>query len=218
MKRWAVLLLLASCAAAQKTAAPVAKSKPRDVHDRRWGVRFTVPTGWAFTQRDGEVSTFHLDALTAGADAQVRGVASLDHNPYPESTLASAMVYFSVQPKSDESACAKQAGAKTDTQDIDGMSFVHGRNERRGACVEQRADVFTAFRKHSCYRFDLVLNTFCAASSGASEMTAEQIEDVESQMAELLSSVWFDWEKNGPHAVAPAEAPKASARKPMSMR
>lgn len=212
MKRWAVLLLFASCAAAQ--TPPASKAKTQDVRDRRWGVRFTVPAGWAFTRRDGEVSTFRLDAHTAGPGAQMRGVASLDHNPFPQSTFASAMLYFSVQPQVAEGDCAKQAGANAGTQDIGGMDFVHGHQEQGNICVEQRDDVYTAYRKRACYRFDLVLNTFCSASSGATELTADQMNAIEAQMAAMLSTVAFDWEKSGPH---PASAPQVQStpRKPM---
>ena len=41
-------------------------------------------------------------------------------------------------------------------------------------CTEARDEVYTAFHKHACYRFDLAMNTFCAISSGAQEITDDR--------------------------------------------
>jgi hypothetical protein len=212
-------VLFATSAAAQRpasvpTSAPTAATE-QNFRDTRFGVSFTVPPGWLFTRKDREVSTFRLDARSAPQRTQMRGVASLDFNPFPFSTLSGALVYFSVAQHSNENECARQAknpDAPTDVQDIGGMNFVHGHDERGKMCVEARHDIYTAYRKGSCYRFDLQMNTFCAASSGAQEITDQQMRDIEERMTGILSTVTLNWQKTGPHLVAP---PSVEQRRPL---
>ena len=89
---------VAGVAQAQVTVpiAPPANVKPRDFHDGRFGVRFRVPRGWTLNRKDGQVSTFHLDARTASPKAQMRSVLAIQFNPYPYSTFSGARVYYSV--------------------------------------------------------------------------------------------------------------------------
>ncbi len=184
--------------------SPPPSAHPQQFRDGHFGVGFSVPPGWHFTRRDGEVSTFHADARTAPMRAEMRGVASIDFNPYPFSTFSGAMVYYSVAKHSNEVACARQAaplGAAHDVQDIGGISFAHGHDEHGNICVEERDDVYTAYRKGSCYRFDLELNTFCSVSSGASDLTDKQLRDVERRMTGILSTVVLDWSKTGAQPV-----------------
>ena len=47
-------------------------------------------------------------------------------------------------------------------------------------------------RGQSCLRFDLLVNTFCAETSGAMEINAEQLKDVEQRLAGILGSVRFE--------------------------
>jgi hypothetical protein len=188
------------------TSAP-AETKEQNFRDAQFGVRFKVPPGWEITRHDHEVSTFHLDARTAPPNLQMRSVASLDFNPFPQSTLAGAMVYYSVEKHAKATECLQQAAGKiepTDTQEIGGMNFVHGHDEHGGVCVEARDEIYTAYRKGACYRFDLELNTFCAVSSGAAEMTEKQMADIETRMTGILSTVTLDWSKTGAHPVPPA--------------
>ncbi len=212
--------------AAQKMAktitvptAPPATGTEQGFKDGHFGVKFRVPPGWSLTRKDGLVSTFHNDARTASADARVRGVASLDFNPYPYSTLSGAVFYYSVTPHSNDEECAKEAapvGAPltlaTDTQDIGGMPFTHGHDEHGEICVEARDEVYTAYRKGSCYRFDMEINTFCAISSGAEEITEGQLDSLNQRMADILSTVTLEWEKAGAHPVPAPETPVVGQR------
>jgi len=200
------------------TAAP-RTAQEQSYRDPQFGVRFKVPPGWGLTKKDGEVSTFRQDARTAAPKTQMRSVASLEFNPYPLSTLSGALVYFSVERHAHEAECVMQTDGKImvapgmdapektaepkETIDIGGMSFVHGHDEHGGMCVEARDEIYTAYRKGSCYRFDLELNTFCAQSSGAEELSDEQVKSVEERMAGILSSVTLDWSKAGPKVVTP---------------
>ena len=215
---------------------PPADAPPTSFRDSRYGVRFEVPPGWSFTRRDREVSTFRLDARTAPRASEMRGVASMGFNPFPRSVLSGALVYFSVARHSNDKSCAAEATGtrrsdtaldtnevpKADAQDaelasIGGMEFLHGHDEHGYICVEGRDEVYTAYRKGSCYRFDLALNTFCAVSSGALELSREQVHAIEAQMAGILSTVSLDWEKTGPQPVPvpdvdPGTRPKGSPR------
>jgi len=198
--------------AAQKIVvptAPPASATTHDFKDGHFGVKFQVPPGWSLNKKDGLVSTFHNDARSASWGAQVRGIASLDFNPYPYSTLSGAVFYYSVTPHSSDDACAKEAGTNlpTDVQDIGGMRFTHGHDEHGDICVEARDEVYTAYRKGSCYRFDMEINTFCAISSGAQEITDHQLQDLNQRMADILSTVTLEWTKTPAHPVPAPEAP-----------
>jgi hypothetical protein len=197
--------------------SPDAAAKPYNFRDTRFHVQFMVPPGWQFTTRDGQVSAFHADVTTAPQRSTVRGVASLNFNPYPRSTLSGAMFYFSVEPRATEEECASQATPASGLQEIGGMKFAHGHDERGVICTEARDDVYTAYRKGSCYRFDLKVNTFCAVSSGALEITDRQLEDIEQRMTGILSTVDLGWEKSGPNfvPVPPPPAPVVAPAPPV---
>jgi hypothetical protein len=216
------LLLLPVCAlgGAQKTTraktpavitvpnTPETADAERSFEDRRFQVKFTVPAGWQLTQKDGEVSTFHTDARSAPRESQLRAVAILNFNPFPASTLAGALFYYSVQPRTTDVDCERQAtgqptgstvasrGTK-DVQAIGGMNFAHGHTESGGICTEARDEVYTAYHKHACYRFDLTINTFCSVSSGAREITDQQVRKIDDRMTDILSTVALGWQKGG---------------------
>ncbi len=203
--------------------APPSNAKTMDFRDSHYGVRFRVPTGWTITRKDGEVSTFRLDARTASPKTQMRSVLAIGFNPYPYSTFSGARVYYSVERHSSDRECAKQATGPPirteDTQDIGGMNFLHGHDEHGQICVEARDEVYTAYRKGSCYRFDLAMNTFCSVSSGAQDLTDTQVLQIDQRMADILSTVQLDWSKSGPHPVPvprlPSEEPLPNGRTPL---
>jgi hypothetical protein len=200
--------------------APPATATTHDFKDGHFGVKFQVPPGWSLNRKDGLVSTFHNDARSATADARVRGIASLDFNPYPHSTLSGAVFYYSVTPHSSDQECAKEAEPEdapvvvsTDVQDIGGMRFTHGHDEHGEICVEARDEIYTAYRKGACYRFDMEINTFCAISSGAQEITARQLQNLNQRMADILSTVTLEWTKTSAHPV-PAPEPPVMVQRP----
>jgi hypothetical protein len=199
--------------------APLPSATVQGFKDGHFGVKFQVPPGWTLNRRDGLVSTFHNDARTASSDARVRGIASIDFNPYPYSTFSGAVFYYSVTPHSSDDECAKEAAPvdappedTTDVQDIGGMRFTHGHDEHGQICVEARDEVYTAYRKGSCYRFDMEINTFCAISSGAQEITDGQLESLNQRMADILSTVTLEWTKTPAHPVPAPEAPTVGQR------
>lgn len=191
---------------------------PQTYHDDRFGVRFRIPDGWTLNRKDGEVSTFHLDARTAPPNSQLRSVAAIQFNPFPLSTFSGALFYFSVERHTTDLECARQATGSVarvkDVQDIGGMNFAHGHYEQGQICVEGRDEVYTAYRKGSCYRFDLAMNTFCSISSGAADLTEAQMEQIDQRMADILSTVKLDWSKTGPHPVPAPKLPPVPMRLP----
>jgi hypothetical protein len=227
--RWGLALVVfhcvaaLSCVAQQKIVIPTApptQAAPQGFKDGHFGVKFQVPPGWSLNRKDGLVSTFHNDARSASADAKVRGIASLDFNPYPYSTLSGAVFYYSVTPHSDDQECAKEAepenvplAVSTDVQDIGGMRFNHGHDEHGDICVEARDEIYTAYRKGSCYRFDMEINTFCAISSGAQEITDRELLNLNQRMADILSTVTLEWTKTPAHPV-PAPEPPVMVQRP----
>lgn len=204
--------------------APPPTAKVQSFHDSHFGVRFRVPEGWTLQRKDGEVSTFHLDARTATPNTQMRSVAAIQFNPYPFSTFSGALFYFSVQKHATDVECARQASAPAahatevqETQVIDGMSFAHGHDEHGKICVEARDEVYTAYRKGSCYRFDLAMNTFCSVSSGAADLTDNQLQEIDERMTEILTSVQLDWIKT-PRGSEPPKYPAVPATVPAEQR
>jgi len=199
MMRWVVLALAVGARAQVGVPLkPAAGAKPIAVRDKRYGVRFEVPAGWTFGRKDHQVSTFHLDARSAARKAELRGVASMDFNPFPASTFSGGLFYFSVLRHANDNSCARQAhGAARDLVDVGGMSFRHGHDETREACVVLRDEVYTAYRRGSCYRFDLVVTTFCGETVGVREMTEDELSSVREGLGGILDSVVLDWGGRG---------------------
>lgn len=204
----ALLLLAIALPAAAQTPNPLARLQPkpvpeptsppaRTVHDLRDRLVFDLPAGWNYSRRDGEFSTFALDARSADDATQLHAAAMLDFNPFPYSTFSGALFYVSATPQATALSCGNEAPApdahRSPPALIDGTSFKRGYTEHGGSCVESRDDVYTALRGSSCLRFDLVINTFCGGEvSGARDMTPEQLNAVRGRMEGVLHSVRFD--------------------------
>jgi len=190
-------LLLPAMAAAQS-------GKTRTFHDPTYKISFDYPANWDFSQRDREISTFHLDARSAPKNASMRAVAAMGDNPYPLSTFSGAYVYFSVTPKSSESSCAKQAAAPSMTATpkasratskvtIADIPFTHGHDDQREICIIQRDDIYTTLHRGACYRFDLAINNFCGGQvSGVKDITDKELDQVRSRLESVLATVRFD--------------------------
>ncbi|WP_051978406.1 hypothetical protein [Edaphobacter aggregans] len=166
-------------------------------HDQRYGVSFKVPAGWTLTRHDAEVSTFAFDVRTAPMSGIMRGVATIAFNPHPTSTFSGALFYFSVTPRTTEALCRTQASAQAPrsvtTAQIAGTPFTHGYDEHGTICTEARDEIYTAYRNSSCYRFDLVINTFCGGDvSGVRDITPAELNAVRHRLESILSTVTFD--------------------------
>jgi hypothetical protein len=195
MKTCFVAVLLAAISAAAQTEPTTPPAHP--FHDTRHGVSFQIPAGWNFSRKDSDLSTFNLDARTAPRSAQMRAVANIAFNPFPASTFTGALFYFSVTPHITEAECSAQATVAPQhalaTVPIDGVPFTHGSDEHGIICVEARSEVFTAQRNNACYRFDLVINTFCGGEvSGARDINQHQIDSIRNRLESIFSTVKFD--------------------------
>jgi hypothetical protein len=181
-----------------QAAAPEPTTPPaRPFHDSRYGVSFTVPAAWNLNRKDFEVSTFRLDARTAPHTTQMRAVANINFNPHPYSTFSGALFYFSVAPHTTPAQCSFQASAKAprtvSVTPIGGVPFTHGYDEHGGICTESRDEIYTTARNNACYRFDVVINTFCGGDvSGVKDITPHELDAVRSRMQTILDSVKFD--------------------------
>ena len=209
--------LSVAVAVAQKEAIPNALKPPPPVvdpttpparmfHDSRYDIAFQVPAGWNVTTRDGDVSTFRLDARTALKTTRLRAVANMSFNPFPASTFSGALFYASVTPGITAEQCRGQAtqpavGARNGgnqsnavtTEQVAGAAFDHGHDEHGGICIESHDEVYTALRKNGCYRFDLVLNNFCGGDvSGVKDMTAKELDAVRKRLEAILATVHLD--------------------------
>ena len=164
-----------------------------EFHDAKYRLSFHVPAGWNFERHDGVLSNFGVDVRTTKRGLDVRGVASINFNPYPVSTFSGATFYYSVLPKADAASCAALAttGPLKPQKDVRvaGLPFKHGRDEHGSVCTESRDEVFTAMQGRSCLRFDLLVNTFCSQTSGAMEISKDQLADVQGRLAGILDSI-----------------------------
>ncbi|HEX7158176.1 MAG TPA: hypothetical protein VF214_04140, partial [Edaphobacter sp.] len=60
-------------------------------------------------------------------------------------------------------------------------------------CTEARDEIYTALRNNTCYRFDLVINTFCGGDvSGVREISQQELDAVRQRLESILSTVHFD--------------------------
>lgn len=170
---------------------------PQHIHLLAPGLSFDLPAGWNFARHDGELSTFALDARSSLPTTRFRSVAQLNFNPFPYSTFSGALFYTSITPHSTPLQCSNQATAPAShpvtTTQIGSVPFKHGYNEHGEVCTEERDEIYTAIRNGSCYRFDLVINTFCGGEiSGSRDLTAQQLESIRRRLESVLATVQFD--------------------------
>ena len=208
MKRIVNQLSLAILAWGVFAAGADAQSKPpvatepqtpaaRSFHDLRSGVSFRVPAGWDLTRRDREVSTFNLDARSTTKATQLRAVANITFNPYPQSTFSGAYFYASFAPHLPAAECTHQASTLNShpiaAVNVDGVPFTHGYDEHGGICTESRDEIYTGEHNGSCYRFDLVINNFGGGEvSGVRDISAKELESVRHRLEAILATVEFD--------------------------
>lgn len=201
------LLLLATAALAQQPRNPFAHQPeivneptappPQHVHLLTSGLAFDLPAGWNLARRDGELSTFALDARSSRPNTHLLSVAQLAFNPFPYSTFSGALFYASATPHSTALGCSNQATAPAShpvtTAQIGNQSFKHGYNEHGEVCTEERDEIYTALRDNTCFRFDLVINTFCGGDvSGSRDLTPQQLEAIRHRLESILDTVTFD--------------------------
>ncbi len=180
----------------QREAPEPVSPAAQTVVDSRAHVEFRLPAGWNLNRKDGEVSTFHLDARTAPRRAELRAVASLAFNPYPLSTFSGALFYLSVTPHSAAASCAAQTNTRPfkglQPEVVGDVKFNRGKDEHGHICTEARDVAYTALRQGSCVRFDLAVNSFCGGEvSGAEDLTEAQLGAIFKRMEGILETVKF---------------------------
>ena len=217
MKGLLVLMLIAGAMRAQEPAPQVPKVVPvpplhstapigepaepmappaRDVRDVRDHLSLRLPAGWKVSVKDGELSSFRLDASTAPRRSRLRLVAGLGFNPYPQSTFEGALFYVSSTPKMTAAACAAETRTKPfaglEAVTLDGVGFARGKDEHGKICTEARDVAYTAMRGGGCLRFDLAINSFCGGEvSGAQDLTEGQLQSLYGRLKGILDSVRF---------------------------
>jgi hypothetical protein len=214
---WLGLIAVGSAAAQQKQVpkvvpvpplpkpkyeAPAPPPEPtsppaQTVTDARTHVSFRLPPGWTLSRRDGEISTFRLDARTAPRRSDLRAAASLNFNPFPMSTFSGALFYLSATPHLSASACAAETRVKPETPlpsaVVGDVKFSRGRDEHGNICTESRDVAYTALRGGRCVRFDLAINSFCGGEvSGAQDLTDAQLGSLFQRLENILDTVQFN--------------------------
>lgn len=180
-----------------RTDAPEPSTPPpQNFVDPRLHLYFHLGPGWNLARKDGEMSTFHLDARSAPPKAQLRAVASLAFNPYPLSTFSGAFFYLSSITRSSPSACTAQAHGGVEkplnSLNVANVPFLRGLDEHGHICTESRNVTYTAMHQGSCLRFDLTVNTFCGGDvTGAQDLTDQQLASVFRRLESILDTVQF---------------------------
>jgi hypothetical protein len=207
MKLTTRLLPLAAAFFAALTSPSHAQTRPtttepqtppaRSFHDPRSGITFQVPAGWNLTRKDGDVSTFNLDARSTSKATRLSAVANITFNPFPRSTFAGAYFYASLTPHLSDADCSHQASVlnsrPTTTNPVASIPFTHGYDEHGGVCTESRDEIYTAPHHGACYRFDLVINNFCGGEvSGVKDISPQELESVRKRLESILATVQFD--------------------------
>lgn len=215
MKWIAVVVMFAGLAGAQEKKVPgvvpvpplppakarVVPAEPttppaQTVEDERTHVVFRLPSGWNVSRKDGELSTFRLDARSAPQRSELRVAANLNFNPFPQSTFSGALIYLSVLPHSSAAACAAETTAKPEKPlpptVVGDVQFLRGKDEHGHICTESRDVAYTAMRGGSCVRFDLAVNSFCGGEvSGAQDLTEAQLGSLFKRLEGILGTVEF---------------------------
>ena len=215
MKLMVVMMIFAGLAVAQEKKVPkvvpvpplpapkprVAPAEPtappaQTVEDAKTHVVFHLPAGWNVSRVDGELSTFRLDARTAPRRSELRVAASLNFNPFPQSTFSGALFYLSVLPHSSATVCAAETTAKPAkplaSAVVGDVKFSRGKDEHGHICTESRDVAYTAMRGGSCVRFDLAVNSFCGGEvSGAEDLTEAQLGSLFKRLEGILGTVEF---------------------------
>lgn len=166
------------------------------VEDERTHVAFRLPAGWNVSRKDGELSTFRLDARSAPRRSELRAAASLNFNPFPLSTFSGAMFYLSVAPRSTAAACEAETTVKPEkalpAAIVGDVKFARGKDEHGHICTESRDVAYTALRGGTCVRFDLTVNSFCGGEvSGAEDLTEDQLGSLFKRLEGILGTVEF---------------------------
>lgn len=197
IRRYRYAILLA--AAVQLSAAVSQAPNTKTFHDPAYKLSFEYPADWTFSQRDHEISTFHLDARSAPRNAIMRAVVAMPVNPFPHSTFSGAYVYFSVTPHSSQEACDQQALGPPNTATSPkgtskggNISFAHGHDSQQEICVTQRDEVYTTWHRGACYRFDLAINNFCGGQvTGVQDLSDKELEQVNQRLESILATARF---------------------------
>jgi hypothetical protein len=184
----------------QLSAAICQAPNMKTFHDPTYKLSFEYPADWIFSQRDHEISTFHLDARSAPRNASMRAVMAMPVNPFPRSTFSGAYVYFSVTPHSSQEACEQQAigapntaASPNATSKIANISFAHGHDNQREICITQRDEIYTTWHRGACYRFDLAINNFCGGQvTGVQDISDKELEQVDQRLESILATARFD--------------------------
>ena len=73
-------------------------------------------------------------------------------------------------------------------EDLGGRDVGDGRQG-----TEARDEIYTTLRNNACYRFDLVINTFCGGEvSGVRDITPAELNAVLKRLQSILDTVGFD--------------------------
>ena len=186
---------------ARSRVAPAPPPEPttppaQTIEDERTHVVFRLPAGWNVSRTDGELSTFRLDARSAPRRSELRVAASLNFNPFPQSTFSGALFYLSVLPRATAGVCASETTMPPEKAlppaVIGDVKFARGKDEHGHICTESRDVAYTAMRGGSCVRFDLAVNSFCGGEvSGAEDLTEEQLGSLFKRLEGILGTVEF---------------------------
>lgn len=166
--------------------------------DPSTGVSFQYPKDW----KQAVGNQFYLGPGMVPEKAEVRGAVAWKAWAATEdakTTLAGAQFIYALQKDVSSADCAhphtegNTTDSTVDTVTIRGVAYAHNRAEDAGMCHQEKEDVYTTYRNHACYLFDLSVHSICSGVvDGMRDATPAELAAVDATLLGILKTVRFN--------------------------
>lgn len=181
---------------------PVVAQSSTKFADPQNGVRFRYPKDW----KEASKNRFYLEQDFVPDKAEVRGVVAWkawEETVNAKTTLAGAQFVYALDRNASSAACLHpqnhgDATASTvDTVKIRGMEYAHNHGGEGGMCHSENEDVYTTYRNHACYLFDLSVHTICSGVvDGMRDATPAELAEADAKLMGILKTVTINAPKS----------------------
>jgi hypothetical protein len=174
---------------------PVVAQSSSRFADPQNGVTFRYPGDW----KEASQNRFYLGQDFVSDKAEVRGVVAWkawEQTENAKTTLAGTQFVYALDRNASSTTClhpqnqGDPTASTVDTVKIGGIAYAHSHGEEGGMCHSEREDVYTAYRNHACYLFDLSVHTICpGVVDGMRDATPAELADAHTRLMEILKTV-----------------------------
>jgi hypothetical protein len=127
-----------------------------------------------------------------------RGGVTWKADEKAKTSLAGAQFLYAVRRNVSTKECLhpQEDGSaeptKVDLVSVDGVPYAHASADDGGMCHQENEDVYTAYRNHACYIFDLSVHTVCAGVvDGMRDATPAELAEINAKLLGILKTVQF---------------------------